>query len=275
MLVIVMTIFRERMGIQEYIELKQYRYLSFLFIVMSVTWFYFTYTEHLTLFAEQETMEFPVLTSKLWGKFAPSFWGMVILMAVATWFLVVPRLTPSFIGRIPVFRPGRLLPQGMAAGLIAILLLEPAQLPSSLSLEGDLRVAASVVEVLLLLVLSTGCALWFKKHLVLSMVISSVCVVAGMWLERWNIIVPTVTHPRLIPYGNYFPSTTEMAITAASFALLVLGPLLFFKFFPVISIWELAEGRVIDEAQASIKIPAPKPAGLQQKKRLGFKRLEL
>jgi hypothetical protein len=33
--------------------------------------------------------------------------------------------------------------------------------------------------------------------------------------------------------------------------------LVFFKLFPAVSIWEVAEGRVIEEAQSKIVIPVP------------------
>jgi hypothetical protein len=78
-----------------------------------------------------------------------------------------------------------------------------------------------------------------------------------MWLERWNIIVPTLTHPRLVGYATYFPTMTELGLTVGSLALFVLMFLLFFKLFPAVSIWEVAEGRVIEAAQSQIVIPGP------------------
>jgi len=89
--------------------------------------------------------------------------------------------------------------------------------------------------------------------------VASVAVLVGMWLERWNIIIPTMTHPYLVAYAEYHPTLTEIALTAGSLALFVLLFLVFFKLFPVVSIWEVAEGRVIDEARAKVAIPLPKP----------------
>lgn len=272
MLLIVVTIFRERMGLQEYIQKQQYRSLKYLFIVMSVIWFYFTYTEHLTIVAGQEVMEFPVLASKLWGTFAPTFWGMVGLMIVASWILIVPELLPVAKRLAPMFGVWSVLMQGVMAVLLAILLLVPDQLPVTFSLAPDIRTLLWVLEVLLILGVFIGITHWCKRHLIGSMVIASVCVVVGMWLERWNIIVPTVTHPRLVPYASYTPTLTELAVTAASFAMLVLGPLLFFKLFPAISIWEVAEGRVIAEAEAKIEIPNPEPIGPKRRRPFEFRR---
>jgi molybdopterin-containing oxidoreductase family membrane subunit len=272
MLLIVVTIFRQRMGLQEYIQEQQYRSLKYLFIVMSVLWFYFTYTEHLTIVAGQETMEFPVLASKLWGTFAPTFWGMVGLMVVASWVLIVPELIPKVTKPAPIFETRSVLVQGVTAVLLALFLLIPDQLPITLSLAPDMQTMLWVLEVLLIISVLIGLTLWCKRHLIGSMVIASACVVVGMWLERWNIIIPTVTHPRLVPYASYTPSPTELAVTAASFAMLVLGPLLFFKLFPAISIWEVAEGRVIAAAEAKIEIPGPEPMGPKRRQPFEFRR---
>lgn len=114
-----------------------------------------------------------------------------------------------------------------------------------------------------------GIAPWLKARPVTATVIASLFVVVGMWLERWNIIVPTMTHPRLIPYASYLPTITELSLTAASVALFMLMFMLFFKLFPAVSIWEVAEGRVVEEAQSKISIPAPEPT----QKRLGRRQL--
>jgi Ni/Fe-hydrogenase subunit HybB-like protein len=78
-----------------------------------------------------------------------------------------------------------------------------------------------------------------------------------MWLERWNIIIPTLTHPRMIAWTSYTPTVTEWSLTAASFALFVLLMLIFFKLFPAVSLWEVEEGRVLDTAQSRLEIPLP------------------
>lgn len=261
MLFIVMTIFRQRRGLHDYFREKHYRNLGWLFIVMSGVWFYFTYTEHLTLVAGQEVMEFPVLASKLWGSFAPTFWGMVILMVVAVWILLGPKFIPASAARVPMFRPWLAVPQAGAGALTGLFLIFPQSFPPIVSLE-DPAVTIGLWGLTFLLTGSAavGAAVGLRKHFIPSLVIASACVVVGMWLERWNIIVPTVTHPRLIPYTFYMPSLTEISVTAGSFALLVLLPVLFFKLFPVISIWEVSEGRVIDAEHEKIVIPFPEPS---------------
>src|ERR1017187_9607615 len=64
--------------------------------------------------------------------------------------------------------------------------------------------------------------------------ISSVCVLVGMWLERYMIVAPTLGNPRLpAASGVYAPTWVELAITAATFAGMVLLYLLFAKLFPL------------------------------------------
>jgi len=75
---------------------------------------------------------------------------------------------------------------------------------------------------------------------------ASLSVVIGMWLERFIIVVPTLSFPRLpFPQGVYWPTWIEWGEMAGSFGLFALFYLLFTKFFPIISIWEIREGREI------------------------------
>jgi molybdopterin-containing oxidoreductase family membrane subunit len=82
-----------------------------------------------------------------------------------------------------------------------------------------------------------------KTRTVIGCVIASFGVVVGMWLERFLIIVPSLTHKQL-PYswGAYQPTPVELTIMAATFAGMVLLYTLFAKFVPIISIWEMKAG---------------------------------
>ena len=74
--------------------------------------------------------------------------------------------------------------------------------------------------------------------------IASAFVVLGMWLERFNIVVPTSVHPRIeMPSALYHPSWVELSIMAATFAGFILVYMVATKFFPIISLWEIREGR--------------------------------
>ena len=69
--------------------------------------------------------------------------------------------------------------------------------------------------------------------------IASVGVLIGMWLERYLIIVPTLSMPRLSAgWGRYSPSWVEISITVATFAAMAALYLVFSKLFPIVSVWE-------------------------------------
>ena len=72
------------------------------------------------------------------------------------------------------------------------------------------------------------------------MVFASVLVNIGMWLERYIIIVPSLSHPRL-PLGSavYHATWVEWSLTAGCFALLALFCLVFSRYFPMLPLWEM------------------------------------
>src|SRR5678816_2148470 len=76
-----------------------------------------------------------------------------------------------------------------------------------------------------------------------STVIASCGIIVGMWLERFLIIVPSLSRKSL-PYswGSSAPQWPEIAILIGSVAAMGLLYLLFSKFIPIISIWELKVG---------------------------------
>jgi molybdopterin-containing oxidoreductase family membrane subunit len=70
--------------------------------------------------------------------------------------------------------------------------------------------------------------------------VASISVNIGMWLERFTIVVPSLSNPRA-PVHTFFyhPSWVEWSLMAgcfAAFGLLYMG---FTKLFPIISVWEL------------------------------------
>jgi molybdopterin-containing oxidoreductase family membrane subunit len=98
-------------------------------------------------------------------------------------------------------------------------------------------VACMVASLLLLL---------FRKNRVIgATTLASLLIVVGMWLERYTIIVPTLTKAAEEGYkaGIYHPSLTEWLITVASMAAFILLYVVFTKLFPIISIWEVQEAK--------------------------------
>ena len=73
--------------------------------------------------------------------------------------------------------------------------------------------------------------------------IASATVVVGMWLERFLIIVPSLSRKYLAySWGTYRPTWVEITITAGTFAAMALLYMLFSKLVPIISVWELKAG---------------------------------
>src|SRR3989454_2435817 len=95
-----------------------------------------------------------------------------------------------------------------------------------------------------------------KLRTITGTVIASATIVAGMWLERFLIIVPSLSH-KYLPYawGTYRPTWVEITLTAGTFAAMALFYLLFAKFVPIISVWELKAG-----TRGAAAVPSPLPA---------------
>ena len=265
-LFIAMTAVRKVLGLEKYIAKVQYRNLGLLFIAMNAIWFYFMFAENLGIATGQQTYEMPILAVKLWGEFAPTFWVMIACMAVAFYILVVPpMLKQQTAKRAFVFQPRFTSGSAIAVAVLGALLVVPNLIGFPvLAIISDNVAVATILWILLILNvfgLLLSVSQWLKANPVTSTVIASALVVVGMWLERWNIIIPTVTHPMLVPYATYTPSLTEISIAIASLSGFLLMFMIFFKLFPAISIWELAEGNVIEEAQSKVLIPQPEISG--------------
>ena len=78
------------------------------------------------------------------------------------------------------------------------------------------------------------------------MFVTTLLVNVGMWLERFLIIVPGLMRrtPMIFDWGSYRPSIIEILMVAMTFAWVMLGILLFSKFFPLIPLFDIKEGMV-------------------------------
>jgi molybdopterin-containing oxidoreductase family membrane subunit len=97
-------------------------------------------------------------------------------------------------------------------------------------------------------------------------VVASVSVELGMWLERFLIVVPSLSNPRLpLTAAAYSPSWVEWSLLAGFIAAFILLYVLFTKLFPIVSIWEIREGREhsLEEVSKRVRsyLPAPAEAG--------------
>ena len=97
-----------------------------------------------------------------------------------------------------------------------------------------------------------------KLRTITGCVIASIGVVIGMWLERFLIIVPSLSH-KYLPYsfGTYRPTWVEITITAGTFAGMAMLYMIFAKTVPIISIWELKAAPEARSNHAPALAPVP------------------
>ncbi len=187
-----MVIIRKVYHLEDYLKPVHFNNLGILLLVMTLLWFYFTFGEYLTTWYGHEPREISVWQSKVFGQFAPLFWGMFIFCFIIPFSLLCRKKTRTVTGTL----------------------------------------------------------------------IASISVNIGMWLERITIVVPSLSNPRL-PYlrGIYHPTVVEFSIMAGCFALFILIYMFFTKLFPIVSIWEIQEGRekALSETTARIKTYLPGP----------------
>jgi molybdopterin-containing oxidoreductase family membrane subunit len=97
-------------------------------------------------------------------------------------------------------------------------------------------------------------------------VVASVSVEIGMWLERFLIVIPSLSHPRLPLSGaSYFPSWVEWSLLAAFVAMFALLYAVFTKLFPIVSIWEIREGRERSVLEVTERVESYLPGVVEQK----------
>ncbi len=181
-LLIVMICFRKVYHLEAYLREVHFRYLGTLLLIMSLLWFYFTFSEYLTGVFGSEPHEMDIIMYKLTGPYALLFWGMVLCN------FLIPVIILSF----------------------------------------------------------------RKLKTIPGILIASIAVVIGMWLERLIIVAPSLANPRFeIPIGVYIPTLVEWALFVGGLSVFVLGFVLFAKFFPLVSIWEIEEGR--EESVRAVK----------------------
>jgi molybdopterin-containing oxidoreductase family membrane subunit len=96
-----------------------------------------------------------------------------------------------------------------------------------------------------------------KTRTITGCFIASVFVLIGMWLERFVIVVGSLSRPRMeFAWGSYAPTWVEISIMIGTVAYFILLYVIFAKLFPIVSIWEFKEGQREAEQRVSKKIPA-------------------
>ena len=92
-----------------------------------------------------------------------------------------------------------------------------------------------------------------------------IIIVIGAWIKRYLIVVPTLLHPFMpiqeVPgtWSTYFPNYVEFSVTAACLAGIFLVITLFAKLFPMMAIWEVEEGIIIEHDRSCLLYTSPSP----------------
>ena len=95
-------------------------------------------------------------------------------------------------------------------------------------------------------------------------VAASLSVEVGMWLERFLIVVPSLSNPRLpLTASSYTPSWVEWSLFAAFISCFILLYAVFTKLFPIVSIWEIREGREHAVSEVTTRIESYLPDTLE------------
>jgi molybdopterin-containing oxidoreductase family membrane subunit len=85
-----------------------------------------------------------------------------------------------------------------------------------------------------------------------AMLVITLLVNAGMFIERFLIIVPSLSHKNMpFVWGTYRPSWVELSITAAAFAGFALLYTFFAKLFPMVA---LSDVRELESRQAGVPL---------------------
>ncbi len=95
-------------------------------------------------------------------------------------------------------------------------------------------------------------------------VTAAISVQIGMWLERFLIVVPSLSNPRLpLTAATYTPTWVEWSLMAAFVATFIFLYAVFTKLFPIVSIWEIHEGREksLEEVRVRVQSYLPAAAG--------------
>jgi len=189
-LIVAMNLIRKVYHLEDYLRPVHFNNLGILLLVMTLLWFYFTFTEYITVYYGGEPIHMTIFWSKFIGRFAPYFWGMFLFCFVIPLPLLSLRKTRTPLGTL----------------------------------------------------------------------IASISIIIGMWLERFVIVVPTLTNPRL-PNETviYSPTWVEWSVLAGCVSFFILLYMIFTKIFPIVSIWEVREGRekAMAEVQERIKTYLP------------------
>ena len=99
-LIVAMNVIRKVYHLEDYLRPVHFNNLGILLLVMTLLWFYFTFTEYITVFYGGEPLHMTIFWSKFTGRFAPYFWGMFVFCFVIPLPILSLRRTRTPLGHI-------------------------------------------------------------------------------------------------------------------------------------------------------------------------------
>jgi len=98
----------------------------------------------------------------------------------------------------------------------------------------------------------TGLCFRKIRRSVKTMLVITVLINVAMFIERYLIIVPSLSHKNMpFIWGTYSPSWVELSVTAGAFAGFALLYTLFAKFFPIVAVTDVRE---LEVRQAEVRL---------------------
>ncbi len=171
-IVTMMFLLRRYFSLEHYITPLHFNNLGKLLLLLSLLWSYINLLEIFTGWYSGSSAQIETLNYKLFGYYAPLFWGMVLFCAVLPLALILKRIRTSLV----------------------------------------------------------------------TMLVLSILINIGMYIERWLILATSLSRKYLPDYwGLYIPTLQEVSIFIGSVALFISFFLIFVKIVPSVSIYEVKE----------------------------------
>ncbi len=247
-LLIVMVIVRKALQLEKILKEIHFKYLSYLLLLMFGLWFYGTLGEHVITGYGNKPDEMKVVISKIFGEHSWAFTGMFATMFLA-FFIMTPGDSFMRAFRLPTMEIHPSVAFFLAlfgwGGWFAVIQMN--------GLTSIVSILTGVIYffVVFLVIVPTLRKDWFRVALY-----SGIFVTIGMWLERFTIVLPTLSRPRIeaLGWGFYTPTFVEIVITVAGFSALALFFMIFAKLFPLVSAWEVEEGaEAVEQVKQNVR----------------------
>ncbi len=232
MVIVALVVSRRFLGVRVKDEAIQDlgRILAFTIPVLG----YFLFAELLTVVYAGEQAPMAVFQEMMFGKYAPVFWFNVLLgLLLPLLLLWRPRRWVAMALSIPLFIGASLVAQQFRLAIPNPLVgIFPYALGVFLPSWVEYTLIALLAVVLPFLLLTTS---WLRTTDGIG--IAAALVVLGVLAERTNIVLPPLLKTWLpYPQGSYTPTSTEVVMVLATYAVGALAFVILAKVFPLVEL---------------------------------------